>query len=106
MFQILAADALASRVRGEAGAAMDTSFVDLPATRWAALAIIASNGRTHARAGQVEAARADLERVIVGIERAPGWAINYPMMVCDAAEVLWWIVRTDHLDVIEANLRA
>ncbi|HMQ25228.1 MAG TPA: AAA family ATPase, partial [Acidimicrobiales bacterium] len=104
-FQVLAAEALASRVRGDKGSAIDASFLDLPATRWAALAIRASNATALAHAGDEEGAAAELERVLVGVERAPGWAINYPLIVCDAIEALWVLERTDHLDVLEANLR-
>lgn len=104
-FQVLAAEALASRVRGNAGSAMDASFLDLPATRWAALAIRGSNAVALVHGGDADGAMAELERVLVGVERAPGWAINYPLIVCDAIEALWVLERTDHLDVLEANLR-
>ena len=104
-FQVLAAVALSARVRGERTAAMDPDFLDRPATRWAALAIIASNAVAHAHAGDSDAALSALEEVVVGLERAPGWAINYPLMADDAAEVLWLLERQDHLDRIEANLR-
>ena len=46
-----------------------------------------------------------LERVLPAIERAPGWALNYTRIACDAAETLWLAERTDHIDVIERNLR-
>lgn len=104
-FQVLAADALASRVRGNEGSAIDASFLDLPATRWAALAIRGSNAVALAHAGDGDGAAAELDRVLVGVERAPGWAINYPLMVCDAIEALWVLERTDQLDIFEANLR-
>lgn len=104
-FQVLAAVALSARVRGERTAAMDPAFLDRPATRWAALAIIASNAVAHAHEGDHDAALAALAEVVVGLERAPGWAINYPLLADDAAEVLWLLERQDHLDRIEANLR-
>jgi tetratricopeptide (TPR) repeat protein len=61
--------------------------------------------RTHARLGRVERAMQRLERVLPAIERAPGWALNYTRIACDAAETLWLAERTDHIDVIERNLR-
>ena len=104
-FQVVAAEALASRVRGNAGSALDASFLDLPATRWAALAIRGSNAVALAHAGDGDGAAAELDRVLVGVERAPGWVMNYPLLVCDAIEALWVLERTDHLDAFEANLR-
>jgi len=46
-----------------------------------------------------------LDTLIAPIERAPGWADSYVMIVCGAAEALWRLERTDHIDVIECNLR-
>src|SRR5262245_35518433 len=46
-----------------------------------------------------------LSSVLLAIEQAPGWAENYPRIACDAAETLWLTERTDHIEVIERNLR-
>src|SRR5262249_7718367 len=62
--------------------------------------------RSHARMGRVEPAIRRLASVLPAIERAPGWALHYPRLACDAAETLWLSARTDHIEVIERNLRA
>src|SRR5262249_54100761 len=58
-----------------------------------------------ARVSQVESAMPFLASVLPWIERAPLWADNYPQIVCDAAETLWLTERTDHVDLIERNVR-
>src|SRR5262245_64317678 len=65
----------------------------------------ASIARTHARMGRIERAMRRLASVLPAIERAPGWAENYTRIACDAAETLWLTERTDHVDVLERNLR-
>jgi class 3 adenylate cyclase/tetratricopeptide (TPR) repeat protein len=74
----------------------------LPGLRASTDAAIA---RTHARMGRMERALGRLEKVLPAIERAPGWALNYTRIACDAAETLWLSERTDHIDVIERNVR-
>jgi hypothetical protein len=76
-----------------------------PDTSWAATVVRAGKAIVLAREGQQAAAISSLEDCLPGIERAPGWAINYPMIVGFAAEVLFETRRTDHLDVIERNIR-
>jgi hypothetical protein len=39
------------------------------------------------------------------LEHAPGWTINFSRMAYDAAETLWLLERTDHLDLVERALR-
>jgi tetratricopeptide (TPR) repeat protein len=58
-----------------------------------------------ARMGQVEPAMQFLATVQPAIERAPAWWEGYPSIVCDAAETLWLTERTDHVEVIERNIR-
>jgi len=65
----------------------------------------AAVARTHARMGDPERALRRLGRIPVAIEKAPAWAQNYIRMICDAAETLWLIEKTDFIDVIERNLR-
>jgi tetratricopeptide (TPR) repeat protein len=66
---------------------------------------VAAIARMHAHMGRVEPAMRRLSSVLLAIERAPGWAENYPRIACDAAETLWLTERTDHIEVIERNLR-
>jgi tetratricopeptide (TPR) repeat protein len=65
----------------------------------------ASIARRHARMGRCEPAMRRLAAVLPAIERAPAWAENYVKIACDAAETLWLIQRTDHIEIIERNLR-
>jgi tetratricopeptide (TPR) repeat protein len=43
--------------------------------------------------------------VIPALERAEGAFATYTFVACFAADALWAAERTDHLDVIERNLR-
>jgi class 3 adenylate cyclase/tetratricopeptide (TPR) repeat protein len=65
----------------------------------------AAIARRHARMGRCEPAMRRLAAVLPAIERAPAWAENYVKIACDAAETLWLIQRTDHIEIIERNLR-
>jgi len=107
-FQVLAAVQLQAISRGAlapTSTAMSDSVGDNPGTRWAALAVTAVNAVIRGQVGATDQALADLDRVMVGIERAAGWALNYVLLICSAVECLWLLDRTDHLDIIEANLR-
>ena len=44
-------------------------------------------------------------RLLPWLERAPAWTMGFGTMACAAAEVLWFLERTDHLETIEAALR-
>jgi class 3 adenylate cyclase/tetratricopeptide (TPR) repeat protein len=59
-----------------------------------------------ARTGHEQTAMTLLATLPQALERAPGWAPTYHVMVYDAAEVLWLLNRLDHVEVIERNLRA
>src|SRR5262249_11968927 len=58
-----------------------------------------------ARLGNAKAALPFLHSIIEPLERAPGWAISYEQIAFTAAGTLWLLERTDHVDVIERNLR-
>lgn len=105
-FQVFAAGALSRRVQGHRPTAIGLDFLDRPDTRWAAVAIRASNTVALAFGGDPEGARAELEHVLVGVVGAPGWVMNYPLIVCDAIEALWILDEAWRLDDLEANLRA
>ena len=72
---------------------------------WYRAGVRAAVARTHARMGRVEPAMRGLTSVLPAIEGGPSWAENYTRIACDAAETLWLTQRTDHIDVIERNLR-
>ena len=57
-----------------------------------------------AEAGQPEEAIEALTRCIPAIERAPGWATNYPLLLHYLAGTLFWTHRPDHLATLEQNL--
>jgi hypothetical protein len=67
--------------------------------------VYAAIARTHARMGRVARALHRLESVLPIIARAPGWVGGYAEIAYDAAETLWLTQRTDHVDLIERNLR-
>lgn len=47
-----------------------------------------------------------MPRLLVdAIDEAPAWADNYPRVICDATLALYWLERTDHIDLIERNVR-
>ena len=108
-FQLLAAVPLISRGRGHPMTVTDVAglsqFSDQPGTRWALLPVTGANAYANARSGDTGAAMADLESVLPGVDAAPGWAPNYPFLVCMLASTLWEVGRVDHLDVVERNLR-
>jgi hypothetical protein len=108
-FQTLGAAWLIGYVRGEPSVRTELDLLAgiaaSPDTRWASLAVVAANAFAAARDGDVDQALADLEQVVVGIELAPGNSPNYGLIACMAVHALWALGRTDHLDVIEANVR-
>jgi class 3 adenylate cyclase/tetratricopeptide (TPR) repeat protein len=72
---------------------------------WTFAAIRAAAARAYARLGRTEEALRWLETLLAPLERAPAWAPNYARIACPAADVLWLLERTDHIEVIELNLR-
>jgi class 3 adenylate cyclase/tetratricopeptide (TPR) repeat protein len=65
----------------------------------------AVGARVYARLGRTEEALLLLGTLLPRLERAPGWAVHYTFMACEAATALWLLERTDHIDVIERSLR-
>lgn len=61
--------------------------------------------RLFARLGRTEDSLFLLGALLSPLERAPGWAVGYTLIACEAAAALWLIGRTDHIEVIERNLR-
>ncbi len=75
------------------------SYAHALARAWAAQA--------YARLRLPEEAIRWLGSVVASLERAPGpgWAPNYLAVVCSAANCLWLLERTDHVEIMERNLR-
>ena len=59
----------------------------------------------YAGLGQPEKALHALGTLVAPLERAPGWANSYTLVACLCATALWALQRTDHIEVIERNLR-
>jgi tetratricopeptide (TPR) repeat protein len=75
------------------------------ALTWFQAAFRAGGAQIYAHLGKAQQAIDNLNHVIMPLEHAPGGAPNYPRMACDAAATLWMLGRTDHIEVIERNLR-
>jgi len=76
-----------------------------PEERWATAPLRAAVARLTAMTGSSDAAIPLLTTVIPALERGEGAFLFYTFMACLAADALWAADRTDHLDVIECNLR-
>jgi tetratricopeptide (TPR) repeat protein len=76
-----------------------------PALRFGLGHLHAFSARAAAHLGRAEAALAHLGRLLPWLERAPAWTIGFPFVPGNAAEVLWLLGRTDHVEVIEASVR-
>jgi tetratricopeptide (TPR) repeat protein len=76
-----------------------------PALAWTLGFAHVGSAQAKAHLGDVDDALAALDRLIPWVERAPAWVPGYANMACGAAEVLWFLERTDHLEVIEQALR-
>jgi tetratricopeptide (TPR) repeat protein len=64
-----------------------------------------TSNRIFAEAGREDEALATLARALPAIQRTPAGEANLPAVICDCAWALWILERTDHIDVIEQNLR-
>jgi predicted ATPase/serine/threonine protein kinase/class 3 adenylate cyclase len=78
---------------------------DNPALAWARGIAYAGQAHTGAHLDRPDVAIAAIARLAPWLERAPAWAVGYPMMAYGAAEALWILERFDHGDVIERALR-
>jgi tetratricopeptide (TPR) repeat protein len=76
-----------------------------PEIQWARASIDAAAARILAITGQEQEALAVLETLSGRLDRIPPWDANNTRLLCDAAHALWALQRTDHLEVIERNLR-
>ena len=83
----------------------DTLQQRAPEYQWVFAAIRATAAAVYARLERTEEALHLLGTLVAPLERAPGWAANYTAVACDAVETLWLLERTDHIEVIEHNLR-
>jgi len=107
--QLFAAFVLQRSVRGELVASADLAgfapFGDSPDVRWAWIAVTAFRGQLLAQEGNAGEAIDVLHEVLPVIERAGGWAQNYPALVYSVTQILWHLQRTDELETLERNVR-
>jgi tetratricopeptide (TPR) repeat protein len=76
-----------------------------PALAWGLGFISAMAAQAAAFRGKEDLALGFLSRVVPWLERSPAWAVNLPVIVGHATDVLWLFERLDHVEVIEAALR-
>lgn len=109
-FQILGAFALERLIRGEVGnseTVVDFApYGESPDVRWVWVVVTAGRGIALAQEGKADDAIAVLHEVLPVVERAGGWAPNYPWLLHEVTLILWRLERTDQLEVVERNLRA
>ena len=80
-------------------------FEPKPEQHWA-FAIISSNSAYLAtRINRHDLAMQLLGMLPPALERGAPWEPSYGAVACDAAAVLWYVDRTDFIDVIERSLR-
>jgi tetratricopeptide (TPR) repeat protein len=110
--QVLAALDELRVARGTTGTAESVALArgliaqDQPELRWARATLDAGVARIFAIAGHEDESLAALDVLSRRLDRIPAWDGNNVRVLCDAANALWALERTDHLDVIERNLRA
>jgi class 3 adenylate cyclase/tetratricopeptide (TPR) repeat protein len=81
------------------------SYSDAPDVRWAWSAMAALRGWLLAQEGNADEAMPVLRELAPVVERAGGWAPNYPLLVHFLVRILWELQRTDELDLLERNIR-
>src|SRR5262249_3278742 len=86
---------------------LDRAFVNAGAeNRWITSMVRSYLALFCAHEGRESDGLRRLEGILPAIERAAGWAPNYPAILCFAIEVLWQLERSDHAETLETNLRA
>jgi len=84
----------------------DAFLQESPVDLYRVLAVFRSAAmRLCVRLGRSDEALRFLETLLAAVEHAPGCAGGYVGITCGAAETLWRLERTDHIEVIEHNLR-
>ncbi len=110
VFQVLATPLLQDVLCGTV--ALSDEVIDLllasaerPDTQWAGLVIRLAAARSLASASQETRAIEILDAAMPGIERAAAWAPNAPMAFGYAAQTIWILDRTDHLEALVRTVR-
>ncbi len=65
-------------------------------------AVLAAAARIYARVGRTEESLHSIETLLPALEQLTAWSGNIGVRAaCDAVWTLWWLARTDHIDIIE-----
>jgi class 3 adenylate cyclase/tetratricopeptide (TPR) repeat protein len=83
------------------------SLMQQPTTenQWASAPIRAAGSYLFSRINQPDLALQRYLSLLPAIKGGAGWTYVYGGMACDAASVLWFLNRTDSIEVVEENLR-
>jgi tetratricopeptide (TPR) repeat protein len=76
-----------------------------PALAWTLGFLYAGQAAASAHLGMVDEAMGTLDNLVPWLGQAPVWTAGFTAMASAAAEVLWLLGRTDHLEVVERALR-
>jgi len=76
-----------------------------PQNHYVRAVIFAAMAQAAAHAGNADAVQRCVALTLPAIERAPGWAANYIMVICLVVNALWIIGEKDAGGTIEMNLR-
>jgi class 3 adenylate cyclase/tetratricopeptide (TPR) repeat protein len=68
-------------------------------------AIRASGAYLMSRINQPDLAMPRVISVVPALEHGAGWTVVYGSMACDIAAALWFLNRTDSIEIVERNLR-
>jgi class 3 adenylate cyclase/tetratricopeptide (TPR) repeat protein len=83
------------------------SLMQQPTTenQWASAPIRAAGSYLFSRINQPDLALQRYLSLLPAIKGGAGWTYVYSGMACDAASTLWFLNRTDSIEVVEKNLR-
>jgi tetratricopeptide (TPR) repeat protein len=78
-----------------------------PATenQWASAPIRAAQAYLFSRINQPELALQQYLSLLPAIKSGAGWTSVYGGLACDAASTLWFLNRTDAIEIVEENIR-
>jgi tetratricopeptide (TPR) repeat protein len=83
------------------------SLMQQPATenQWASAPIRAAQAYLFSRINQPELALQQYLSLLPAIKSGAGWTSVYGGLACDAASTLWFLNRTDAIEIVEENIR-
>jgi hypothetical protein len=72
--------------------------------RWALLSVQAITAQVFAWFGMTDESLSCLRTFLPALERVPAWAFGCMHMACGGATILWFLQRTDHIEVISRTV--